>query len=264
MKIIACIKQVPQGETQMDLSSGIIIRTQGERMINPHDEAALELAMTLRDMTPSSTASALSMGPEFISEMLCKTLAAGINNACQMSDILFAGADVLATAKTLSLGIKHIGVPDVIVCGEHTTDGGTGHTGALLASLLGFEYIACVSKIESISNNIITLRRENESEGKILLCEVRLPCLLTAKSSAFPLRLPTLKSKLASKKIPIVNITAQDLSETSASEFGFAGSKTKVIKLTKVKKPTKLNFEQFSNESSAEVIFKTIRERVYK
>ncbi|MBR5328992.1 MAG: electron transfer flavoprotein subunit beta, partial [Firmicutes bacterium] len=64
----------------------------------------------------------------------------------------FAGADVLATAYTISQGIKKSGEYDLIICGKQTTDGDTAQVGAEVSEFLGLPNVANVLSVEEIKD----------------------------------------------------------------------------------------------------------------
>lgn len=259
MKTLACIKQVPRSEARMDNQRGVMIRSTGERGMNPHDESALELALWLRDTAEGGTASVLTMGPAFAGEMLRNALELGADEAYLMSGAAFAGADVLATARTLAAGIRRIGVPDLIICGEYTTDGGTGQTGAELAARLGLDRVDGVTAVLEVSGGRLRLRQERADEGREYLLEVKIPCLLTVKSGAFPLRLPSLKHKLAAKKKTITAISPEELDGYGKDSLGLSGSRTRVEKIETVSLPPRQSLSKMTGEAAAELILEAVR-----
>lgn len=256
MRILVCIKQVPQSTARMDEGSGVIIRSQGERVMNPHDESALELALRLGGT--DGTVELLSMGPQFAREMLASALEVGASKAYLLCGAAFAGADVLATSRALAEGILHIGLPDIVVCGEYTTDGGTGHTGAALAARLGIDCVDCVTEILEQREGRLLLRHRREDEGREYTVECKTPLLLTAKSGAFPLRLPSLKLKLAAKKKEIALISPEQLSAGPES-FGLSGSRTRVRKIETVAAPATHPPARSSGAEAAKIILAAVR-----
>lgn len=231
MKICVCIKQVPRHEGRMDSVRGVIDRSAGERIINPHDESALELALRLRDEM-SARLHAVSMGPGFAEQTLRDACASGADAAFLISGSEFSGADIAATSYALSLFTADY---DVIICGSHTTDGGTGQTGSAIAARLGIPFVGDITSLEACSENDLTVRCLSETAHSTF--QIQLPCVLSPVSGAFPLRMPNIKSKLASKKAEIIRLCANDLGGDSG-RLGLAGSKTRVTKiLTQEREP---------------------------
>ena len=74
----------------------------------------------------------LSMGPRSDGDFLLRLTRLGAKRGILLSDKIFAGADTLATAYTLSLAINKID-PELVFCGRQTLVGDTGQTGPMLS-----------------------------------------------------------------------------------------------------------------------------------
>ena len=153
MKIVVCIKQVPDSADIKWTENNTLRREGMEAVINPFDEFALETALRIKDAIPDTEITAVSMGPNQAEDMLKRAIAHGVDNAVLLSDRKFAGSDTFATARTLALGIKKA-VPDFdfIICGQFATDGDTGQTGPALATFLDVPQITYVKDF-AVENN---------------------------------------------------------------------------------------------------------------
>ncbi|MBU1614205.1 electron transfer flavoprotein subunit beta/FixA family protein, partial [bacterium] len=148
MNIIVCIKQVPETHNvRINPETNTLIREGVESIVNPFDENALEAALQLREKHGGKI-TVLSMGPPQAETSLRHTIAMGVDEAVLLSDRAFAGADTLATAYTLSSGIRKMGDFDLILCGKQAIDGDTAQVGPELAEILGIAQAAYVRKIE--------------------------------------------------------------------------------------------------------------------
>ena len=115
MNIIVCVKQVPAThKIRMDPETNTIMREGANAMFNPFDLYAIEEALKIRDRLGGKV-KAISMGVLQVSEALKRLLILGLDDAFLLNDHMFAGADTLATAYTLALGIKTIGEYDLIL-----------------------------------------------------------------------------------------------------------------------------------------------------
>ncbi len=85
MKIIACIKQVPDSEAKVKAENGQISWGESPLVINPFDEYAVEGALQLKEAN-SGTVTALCIGPESAKEALKHALAMGADEAVLVSD----------------------------------------------------------------------------------------------------------------------------------------------------------------------------------
>ncbi|HOS59911.1 MAG TPA: hypothetical protein PK661_07415 [Syntrophorhabdaceae bacterium] len=110
MKIVACIKQVPDTEAEIkwDIPKGTLKRDGMDPITNPFDEFALEEALLTRENYDGDII-AISMGPEKANDVLRNALALTVNEVYRLTDDAFAGSDTYATAYVLAAAIKKIG-----------------------------------------------------------------------------------------------------------------------------------------------------------
>lgn len=231
MKIVVCIKQVPSTEArvQMDPIKGTLIREGVESVVNPFDEYAIEEGIRLKERYGGEV-TVISMGPPQAKEALKTALAMGADKAVLLSDRVFAGSDTLATAYTLSLGIKKLGDIDIVICGKQATDGDTAQVGPGLAQRLNLRQITYVSKIREINlkNRKITAERLIESGTQVV--STALPALITVVKDINQPRIPNIFSikKATRAEIPVWGM--QDLGG-DPKDFGFDGSPTQVVRI---------------------------------
>ena len=105
----------------MDPKTKTIVRDGKQAVINRFDATVLVSSMQAREALANQgadvTVTALSMGIPATVDLLRDCVARGADSGVLLSDRAFAGADTLATCYALTLGIEHIGNPDLIVCG---------------------------------------------------------------------------------------------------------------------------------------------------
>ncbi|MCG8481911.1 MAG: electron transfer flavoprotein subunit beta/FixA family protein, partial [Clostridia bacterium] len=196
--IYVCVKTVPDtDDIGFDSSTGNMIRTNKALKINKDDTVAIEVALRCNEILESNV-EAISMGPKFYETGLRYALSMGVDEAHLITSKAFAGADVLATAYTLSQFIKQSGEYKLIVCGNHSSDGSTGQTGPELAELLGIRHAGYVSEIIAIDEISITVAQQFD-ELKII-SERHLPCVIIPKHDFCMPRIPTLANVLKSKR----------------------------------------------------------------
>ncbi len=193
MKILVCIRQGRDGE------------------INPFDACAYEEALKIGgDIT------VISMGPPKTAEFLSKLTRLGANRAILLTDKLFAGADTLATAYTLSLAAKKLN-PDLIFCGRQTLEGDTAQVGPMLSVKMGYSLITNVTAIRLKNNSIICNTRNNGEQKSDF------PALITVERIN-NLRLPSIRSKMTDCEI----WSAEDIG-AEPHKCGLEGSPTRVL-----------------------------------
>ena len=178
MKIIVCAKQVPDtNEVKIDPVKGTLIRDGVPSILNPDDANALEAALTIKDKTPGTTVTVISMGPPQATYMLRECLAMGADDAYLLSDRAFGGADTCATSTTIAAGIEKLGGADIIFAGRQAIDGDTAQVGPQVAQRLGLPVVTYVQNVELKEGHAIV---ERQMEDGYEVIEVQTPCLLTA------------------------------------------------------------------------------------
>ncbi len=228
MHIIVPIKQVPQtSDVQMDKQTGTMIRSSSASILNPLDLYAISTALQLKDRCQARV-SVITMGPQSAVKVLKEAIAMGCDDAVHLTDRAFGGSDTWATSYILSLAVKKLGIPDLIITGERATDGDTAQVGPALASWLGLPAITYVSKIETVDDTFLVVERLME-EGYQKV-KTTLPALLTVVKEISSVRLPTLSGK---KRAMASSITVWDAQALDADSrfIGLKGSPTKVVKI---------------------------------
>lgn len=227
MKILVCLKQVPD-TTEVKMSDSFTLeRDFVAQVMNPADESALELGMKLRDQAGGSV-TVLTMGPERAGTMLREALSRGADSAVLMTDKTFAGADTLVTAKCLRACAERLGGFDLILCGRRATDGETGQVGPMLASMLEFACVANATDVKRTENGW-TVRQLTE-RGTVIW-ETDAPLLVTMCEWSHRLRLPTILGLRRAGNAEIRRITAAELGMTS-EECGLKASPTRVVRVS--------------------------------
>lgn len=227
MRIIVCIKQVPSSnEVRMDPVTNTIIRDGRQSVINPFDTYAVEQAVQIKEKLGGEVL-ALSMGIPACERLLRDAMSRGADRALLLSDRRFAGADTLATAYTLSLGVRRLGDFDLILCGKMAVDGDTAQIGPELAEHLGIPHITDVSEIKEISEHEILCQKVTDT-GRACL-RVRLPALLTVVKDINMPRLPSISGVRFGISAPFEMLGADDLA-ADPKRIGLSGSPTQVVK----------------------------------
>ncbi|GHA32081.1 electron transfer flavoprotein subunit beta/FixA family protein [Photobacterium aphoticum] len=246
MKIAVCVKQVPVAAASLmgDTSRGgkSLQRVGIDSMLNPFDAAALEAALQLKalyspqghELVQAHTQKqwheqveidVFTMGPSQAGAVLSQAFALGVDNGYLVTSPHFAGADVLATAYTLSqaLAMQHY---DVVICGKQSTDGDTGQVGPSLAAHLGIPHVHHVDRLLNASATHLQLCQRTPLIEQSL--SVPFPLLLVVNMAAFPCRVPSLKQKLAARKKTWHSIGLEALADQDPARYGLAGSATEV------------------------------------
>ena len=93
MKIVACVKQVPDTtDVKINPDTGTLIREGVESITNPFDEFAIEEALLTREKYDGEV-HVITMGPPQAIEVLRNALAMGADQTYLLSDKAFAPPD---------------------------------------------------------------------------------------------------------------------------------------------------------------------------
>ena len=136
MKIIACIKQVPDSEAKVKAEGGQVSWGDAPLVINPFDEYAVEGALQQKEAS-GGTVTALCVGGESAKDALKHALAMGADDAVLVSDAALSDLDTVGAARVLAAAINKIGGADMVIFGRQTLDNGAGLTPAQTARIIG-------------------------------------------------------------------------------------------------------------------------------
>lgn len=230
LKIVVLMKAVPDIEqVRFDESTGRIDRKSAKLEANPFDLNALEAAVRIKEQQ-GGTVTVLSMGPPQAEEVLKDAIARGADRAIIMTDEAFAGADTLATSKTLMGGVRKLAEFDLIFAGEKTVDGDTGQVGPELAALLNLPSECYVDSVDRLEDGTIVVTCDYGTHQYTK--EVPFPCVISVTKNVASPRLPKLSDKIRSRKAAIETWRASDISEfVDKKTLGTIGSPTHVIKI---------------------------------
>lgn len=200
MNIIACVKQVPDTETQIRVKpDGSGIDDTGIKWVmNPYDEFGVEEGLRLKEKLGGEM-TIVSLGPARALESIRTALAMGADKGIHINDPAFDGADAYATATALAAAIKNIPY-DIIFCGQRAIDDDSGQVGAILAELLNIPQVTVVTKIDVDGNSAKIIR---PIEGAQLLIETSLPAVVTAQKGLNEPRYASLPGIMKAKKKPV-------------------------------------------------------------
>jgi electron transfer flavoprotein beta subunit len=228
MKIIVCIKQVPDAkDVRLDPKTNTMAREGVESIMNPFDRHAVEEGVRLKEKH-GGTVAVISMGPPQAEAVLRDAVSCGADEAVLVSDRAFAGADTWATTYTLAMAIQKLGDFDLILCGKQAIDGDTAQVGPGLARRFDIPYVSYVKKVSGYDNGVMQVERLMDDGYDEV--EIPLPGLLTVVKEINEPRVPSLKGKMAAKKLVINTLSAADI-EADPDSIGLPGSTTQVVKV---------------------------------
>jgi len=242
LNIIVCIKQVPDSDkVSIDRETNRLNRAGVPSVINPFDENALEMALSLKDQHGGKV-TVLTMGPPQAEEALRDALAVGADEAILVSDRRFGGADTWATSYTLGMAIKKIGNYDLVLFGKQAIDGDTAQVGPGVADFLDIPVVTYIKEVE-VTNKGFKVKSIT-SDGYDVW-EIDGKAALTVVKEANTLRMPSFKGKMNAKKAEIPSWNVEDI-DAEEEKIGLAASPTKVSKV--FSPPVKMNKEKIDGE----------------
>jgi len=226
MNIMVCVKPAPDPKRwdsiQLDPVTKALRREGIPSVLGPLDKRALEEGLRLKEKHGGKVA-AMAMAPPSARDNLVEALAMGADEAYLLSDRAFAGSDTWATSLVLARGIQKAGKFDLVICGEWSLDGSTGHVGAQLAEFLEIPNVGRVVAVEIVEGESLRARSMVELGDRIL--DTSLPALITVTRETNTPRFTSLLGVIEAETKPCVSWSAADLG-IRPEEVGFSGSPT--------------------------------------
>jgi electron transfer flavoprotein beta subunit len=205
VKIVACIKQVPDSEAKLTAVNGQASWGDAPLVINPFDEFTVEAALQQKE-SGGGTITALCVGPLTAKEALKHALAMGADDAILVSDPALDSLDTQGAARVLAAAINKIGGVDMVVFGRQTLDDGSGITSAQTARVLGWPMLGSVGQIK-LQGGRVEVERVIE-EGRQIV-SAPLPVALSVVQSIGEPRYPSFMGirKASKAEIPVWSLS---------------------------------------------------------
>lgn len=210
MRVLVCIKRVPAPGARINITAdGLAVDTAflGFTM-SPHEECAVEEAVQIVERN-GGTSTVLTLGPVEADEQLRYAASLGVNEAILIpTDGLDWDAQRTATAiaSAISAAEETGGDFDVILFGNESADSGGFQVGIRVAHKLARPVVNGIKGIAfstSADGAAITVAKR-ESEGGHEIYHVPMPAVLGVKEGINLPRYPTMKGRLSSKKVVVV------------------------------------------------------------
>ena len=221
MKILVCIKQVPDTESPIKIDAGnkwILEHDYIAFRMNRYDEYALEEAILIREAFGNVSVDAISVGPGRVSATLKKSLEKGADTAIH---IILEKNDYCPPAVVADLIAYYARQHsyDLVFTGVMAEDDMQCQVGPLIAARLGLPCAASIVK-ETINREDGTITAECELEGGITeIIILPIPSLLTIQSGINRPRYPSLSNVLRAKEYELIRIQADaDILSQSAEQ----------------------------------------------
>lgn len=216
MKILVCIKQVPDMESKFRIDADGVWYSDEELAwrMNEYDEYAVEQAVRLREQMGAGTdLTVLSIGPERVRETMKKAMAMGCDRGVHVKDDNAFRKDPFEIASLIAAFANGKGF-DVIFTGMQSKDRGSAQVGVLLAEMLGIPAVTTIVGFE-FADGAVTVKRELEGGIKSIV-RTSTPALVTCQLGLNTPRYPTLPNILAARKKELITVEPADLAKPEA------------------------------------------------
>lgn len=210
MHIFVCIKQVPDTETKIKLSTDHngIDSSQVKWIINPYDEFAIEEALQLKESHGQGKVILISVGPSVRTVDSLRTgLAMGADEAIAINTD--QNTDAFSTAKALSLVIQKQGETMMVFTGKLSIDNNGSSVSQMLGEFLNIPHATVISKFK-YENNKTTVERDVE-KGTREVFEITGPSVISTNKGLNTPRYASLPGIMKAKKKPLQIIEMSDL-----------------------------------------------------
>jgi electron transfer flavoprotein beta subunit len=168
----------------------------------PADRCALEVALRIAGDL-GGRCLAVSVGPPAVEEMLRQAVAAGADDVLRVDGPAGDGA---ATAASLHAALAAQGLtPALVVCGDRSTERGTGSTPAYLAGALGAAQALGLTELTADGGGLRAVRRLDGGRRELL--GVPLPAVCSVEPGTAVARRASLAAVLAARTRPVPSVS---------------------------------------------------------
>ncbi len=204
MRVLVCVKRVPAPGSKINITADgqSVDATNLGHTMSPHEECALELAVQLVDVHGGES-HVLTLGTSEADEQCRWAASIGITKAT-LVDVGSMDWDPQRTARALADSIRSIeeadGAFDVIVFGNESADTGGFQVGIRTARALGRPMVNAIKGVE-VADGVLEARRETDNGFEVY--KLPMPCAIGVKEGITWPRYPTMRGRLASKKLAV-------------------------------------------------------------
>ena len=225
MRIVVCVKQIPEGHGRLDSATKRLDRS-GEGALNPFDANAVEEALRLKDATGEGEVVVLSLGPAKAQDALRKALAMGADRAVLISDDAAAGSDLVTTSYALGKALARESA-DLVLFGQQAGDSDGAVLWAAVADRLRVPVVSQAAEVTHADGKL-TVKRQTEFGYDVI--EAPLPAVVAVSDAINEPRYPSLKGIMGAKSKPQETLSLGDI-EVEPDRAGESGSRTEVYAL---------------------------------
>lgn len=210
MKILVCIKQVPDMESKFKVNGDGNWYDSADLAwrMNEYDEYAVEQAVQLKEQVGDADLTVLCVGPDRVKETMKKALAMGCDRGVHIGDDAFHQKDPYEIAAVIAGFAKEKSF-DIIFTGMQSQDRGSGQVGVLIGEMLSLPSLTTVVDF-AFEGNEIHAKRELEG-GSRARVKAAVPAVVTCQLGLNTPRYPTLPNIMKAKKKELLTLPVADL-----------------------------------------------------
>lgn len=211
MKIVVCLKQIfhTYARTGMDIKKHYLAPEDQITRINPYDEAALELALKLKDKNPAVEITLLTLGPVLAEDELRRCLALGADHLYQVDDEAYL--EPRAKAQILARVIQSMD-PELVLCGKESMDQQNGQVAGFLADYLNRPFVSAIESLDMVHDKTRVRVKRGCGRGVRQVIESLLPAVFSVDMGAFEYRMPKsrFKEEAETKPVQVIKEVSED------------------------------------------------------
>ena len=217
MKILVCIKQVPDMESKfkIDAAGTWYDQTDLAWRMNEYDEYGVEQAVRVKEQVGDADLTVLCIGSEKVKETMKKALAMGCDRGVHVADDTVFSREPYEIAAIIAEFASGKGF-DLIFTGMQSQDRGSGQVGILIAELLALPSVSTIVDFE-YKDELVDVKRELEG-GVRALVSVKTPALFTCQLGLNTPRYPTLPNIMKAKRKELISVAVDELLKVEARQ----------------------------------------------
>ncbi len=217
MKLLVCVKQVPESEAVVAIDKDtrwVTIHGTSAFRMNHFDECAVEAAVQIKEQFPGTGIHVLSVGTERSEAVIRRAIGMGADHGTHIITPTDGFVDPSILAGWMA-GLPEARGADLIFCGAMSEDLMQGQVGPLMAEYLSLPCATAVVQVKIMSAGE-GLRVEREIEGGYReAVALQLPALLTIQTGINQPRYPSLSNLLRANKLKLKTLHV-DVADESA------------------------------------------------
>lgn len=214
MNIIVCAKQIKATYARSGNAPEELFLNPEDHVyrVNPYDEAAMALAVNVKEAIPEAGITVITMAPMDAEEDLWRLMGMGADRLCRIdlaapgseSDQTTGALDSWTKAQVLARAAKAL-TADLILCGKESADQQNGLVAAHMAHLLQLPYVAAILDLHIQVDNGARITK-NAGKGRREIMDCKFPALFSVDLPPGPLPMPAFSAIQAARRKEVLQM----------------------------------------------------------